>query len=424
MQLGHPVDLVADHYRQPGHPHTAAVRLVDNRGAAEEVGIVRILLLQGLEEIVVNLEDNLQMARQNFTQHIHRPGLERFAHQGVVGIGEDLTGHLERLVPAELMFVDKQTHQLRYRQHRVGVIQVNGNLVRQVVIGLMQHVMATQDILHRGRHEEILLAQAQLAAGVGRVVRIEHAGDVFGVVFILYRGEVVALVEFTEVNFAAGLRAPQTQRVGGVGVKAGDDLVVGFRNDLLRLNPAGFLSFLLNAAAEAHFIAGVVALKLPRVTVLQPVVRRLFLSAIDNILFKHPVVVADAVTASRQTQRRQGVKEASRQAAQTAVAKPGVILFIDQLFEIEPHLRQRAAHIVINAQRQQRIREGAADQKLHRQIVHLAHFLGELRAVGAQPALHHAIANGKQRGVKPFMLVGDGRIFTDDKHQFIGNRML
>lgn len=90
------------------------------------------------------------------------------------------------------MFVDKQTHQLRYRQHRVGVIQVNGNLVRQVVIGFMQHVMATQDILHRGRHEEILLAQAQLAAGVGRVVRIEHAGDVFGVVFILYRGEVVA----------------------------------------------------------------------------------------------------------------------------------------------------------------------------------------------------------------------------------------
>ncbi len=45
--------------------------------------------------------------------------------------------------------------------------------------------------------------------------------------------------------------------------------------------------------------------------------------AIDNILFKHPVVVADAVTASRQTQRRRGVKEASRRAAQTAVAKPG-----------------------------------------------------------------------------------------------------
>ena len=363
------------------------------------------------------------MARENFAQHIHRPGLERFAHQGMVGIGEDLTGHLERLVPAEFMLVDKQAHQLRYRQHRVGVIQVDGYLVRQVVIGLMQQIVAVQNILHRGRDEEILLAQAQLAAGVGRVVRIEDAGDVFGVVLILYRGEVVALVKLTEVNFATGLRAPQTQRVGGVGVKAGDNLIVGFGNDLFRLYPAGFLPLLLNAAAEAHFIAGVVALKLPRVTVLQPVVRGLFLPAIDDILFKHPVVVADPVATSRQTQRRQGVKEAGRQATQTAVAKPRVVLFIDQLFEIEPHLRQRAAHIVIDAERQQGIREGTADQELHRQIVYLAHFLRELRAVGAQPALHHAIANGKQRGVKPFMLVGDGRIFTDDKHQLIGNRM-
>ena len=114
MQLRHAVDLVADHHRQPGHPHATAVGLVDNRGSAEQRGIIGILLLQGLEEVIVNLEDNLQMARQNFAQHIHRPGLKRLAHQRMVGIGEDLTGHLERLVPAEFMFVDKQAHQLRY----------------------------------------------------------------------------------------------------------------------------------------------------------------------------------------------------------------------------------------------------------------------------------------------------------------------
>jgi hypothetical protein len=61
------------------------------------------------------------------------------------------------------------------------------------------------------------------------------------VVFIFHRREVVTLVEFTEVNLATGLRAPQTQRVGGVGVKAGDNLVVGFGNDLFGFNPAGFL---------------------------------------------------------------------------------------------------------------------------------------------------------------------------------------
>ena len=115
MELRHPVDFVADHHRQPGHPHATAVGLVNDRGTAEQRGIVGILLLQSLEKVVVNLKDNLQMARENFTQHIHRPGLERFAHQGMVGIGEDLAGHLERLVPAEFMLIDKQAHQLRYR---------------------------------------------------------------------------------------------------------------------------------------------------------------------------------------------------------------------------------------------------------------------------------------------------------------------
>ena len=83
------------------------------------------------------------MARQNFTQHIHRPGFQRFAHQGVVGIREDLASHRECLIPAEFMLIDQQTHQLWNGQHRMGVIQVDGNFVRQVGIGFMQHVVAT-----------------------------------------------------------------------------------------------------------------------------------------------------------------------------------------------------------------------------------------------------------------------------------------
>ena len=82
------------------------------------------------------------MARQNFAQHVDRPGFQRFAHQRVVGVGEDLTGHLKRRFPAELVLINQQSHQLRNRQHRVGVVEVNGNFIRQVVIGFMQHVMA------------------------------------------------------------------------------------------------------------------------------------------------------------------------------------------------------------------------------------------------------------------------------------------
>ena len=151
-------------------------------------------------------------------------------------------------------------------------------------------------------------------------------------VFILHRREVVTLVKFTEVNFATGLSAPQAQRVGGIGVVAGDDLVVGHGQDLFRFHPAGFFSFLLNTPAKAHLVARVVALELPRVAVLQPVVRGLFLTPVDDVLFEHAVIVANTVAAARQRQRRQRVEEAGGKTSQTAVTEARVVLFVDQFF--------------------------------------------------------------------------------------------
>ncbi len=153
-------------------------------------------------------------------------------------------------------------------------------------------------------------------------------------VFILHRGEVIALVKFTQVDFATGLGVPQTQRVGRVGVVAGDNLIVGDRQNLFGFQPAAGFAFHLHAATETHSVAGVVARELPRVTVLQPVIRRLFLTTVDDVLLKHAVIIANTVAAPRQRQRRQRVKEAGRQTPQTAVAKARVVLFVDQLFEV------------------------------------------------------------------------------------------
>ena len=332
VELGHAVDLVADDNRQPGHAHAAAVRLINDGRAAQQAGIVWILLLQRLEEVVVNLKDNLQMARQDFAEHVHRPRLQRFAHQRVVGVREHLAGHLKGVVPAELMLVDQQAHQLRNGEHRVGVIKVDRGFLRQVGVGFVQLMVAAEDVLNGRRNEEILLTQAQLAAGVGRVIRVQHAGHVLGVVFIFHRRKVVTLVEFTEVNLATGLGAPQAQRVGGIGVIAGDNLVVGHGQDLFRFYPAGFFAFLLDTSAKAHLVARIVALKLPRVAVLQPVVRRLFLAPVDDVLFEHTVVVANTVAAARQRQRCQRVEEAGGETPQAAVAEARVVLFVDQLF--------------------------------------------------------------------------------------------
>ena len=151
-------------------------------------------------------------------------------------------------------------------------------------------------------------------------------------VFIFHRRKIVALVEFTEVDFATGLGAPQAQGIGGIGVVAGDNLVIGHGQDLFRLNPAGFFSLLLNTATKAHFVARVVSFEFPRVAILKPVVRRLFLSAFHNVLLEHAVVVANPVAAAWQGQRRQRVQETGGQTPQAAVTEARVILFVNQLF--------------------------------------------------------------------------------------------
>ncbi|CPR64728.1 Uncharacterised protein [Salmonella enterica subsp. enterica serovar Bovismorbificans] len=54
------------------------------------------------------------------------------------------------------------------------IIEVNGDFIRQILIGFMQLIMTVQDILYRRRDQKILLAQAQLSSGIGGIVRVEH----------------------------------------------------------------------------------------------------------------------------------------------------------------------------------------------------------------------------------------------------------
>ena len=90
---------MAHHHGQPRHAHATPVRLIDNRHTTQQANIVRVLFLNGFQEVVINFKDNLQVARQDLTKHINRPGFQRFAHQRVVGVGEHLAGHLERFIP-------------------------------------------------------------------------------------------------------------------------------------------------------------------------------------------------------------------------------------------------------------------------------------------------------------------------------------
>ena len=51
----------------------------------------------------------------------------------MVRIGQGLAGDIPRLIPAVVILVDEQTHQLRHAKRRMGVIDMDGDLIRQII---------------------------------------------------------------------------------------------------------------------------------------------------------------------------------------------------------------------------------------------------------------------------------------------------
>ncbi|MNE78779.1 hypothetical protein D3C80_1752140 [compost metagenome] len=93
------------------------------------------------------------------------------------------------------------------------------------------------------------------------------------------------------------------------------------------------------------------AWEFPRVTVFQPIIRRLHLLAIDDVLFEHAIFVADTVTPARQRQRGQRIQEAGSQPTQTAIAQARIVLFLKQFTQVQTHLIECVLNILVNPHR-------------------------------------------------------------------------
>jgi hypothetical protein len=65
-----------------------------------------------LVEEAVDLVHDLEVPGQRLGEHRQRPRLQRFREQSVVGVAEGGHRDVPRIVPAELTFVDQQSHQL------------------------------------------------------------------------------------------------------------------------------------------------------------------------------------------------------------------------------------------------------------------------------------------------------------------------
>ena len=131
LQLGHAVDSEAAGHRQVGHPHPALGDLLDQRHPGDALFVAWMAGAHVVEEEVIEGVDDLQVAGQQPLEHRDWPRLQGLGQQGVAGVGEGTAGDRPGLLPADPVLVDEQPHQLGYGQHRMGVVELDDDLVRE-----------------------------------------------------------------------------------------------------------------------------------------------------------------------------------------------------------------------------------------------------------------------------------------------------
>ena len=422
------VDAVRADEGQLSHPHPAAGPLVDQRHRGAEIDVAGAALVGQRQMRDVDAVDDFEMARQQPLEQFDRPGLQRLRQQRVVGVGQRRHRDLPRLVPAEIVQVDQDPHQLGDGEARMGVVELHRDLGGQAAQLPVGGEMPLDQILQRGRDEEIFLAQPQFAARRALVVRIEEFADRFRARFLGDGAEIVAGVEDVELERIGRARRPQPQRVDVLAAPADDRGVVGDGLHGFGRMPDGAVAAavvdMLDAAAEMNVIDHLRPLEFPGVAEAEPFVGIFVLPALRNDLAEQAEIVADAVADGGDGQRRHALHEAGREPPEAAIAERRVRLAFAQVVEPDAEIAERClehrqqAHIV------QRVGEQAADQEFEREIIDpLAAGVVAL-LFGRQPAVHDAVAQRQRRRLVPVALGRHAGVLADRQPQLGEDRAL
>ena len=305
-----------------------------------------------------------------------------------------------------------QAHQLRHAQGGVGVVDVDGHLVGQVVQGLVLPQVLFQDALHRGGHQQVLLAQAQDLARLMVVGGIENLGDDLRHGVPLQSLGVVAPGEGRHIEAAGGLGAPQDQLIHRAAVISGDVHII--RNGHHRLvveqgHPElAVVVPAVDLAAQLDLHGLVLPGVDPHIAHAQPIVGELHLPAVHDLLLEDAELVADGKAGDRHVQAGGGVHIAGGQPPQAAVAQTGVRLHGVQVVDVHAVVGQGGGELLLQAQIVQVVAQGCAHQELHGHIVYLfLMLLGHLAAVFGVFDQQHVIDHIAQR---PVDLLGGGAV--------------
>ena len=275
------------------------------------------------------------------------PLFQCFGQNGVVGVGTGLGNDLHGFVKINAFFT-QQTDQLRDDHAGVGVVDLDGGIIGQVVVVAAPGGALGQNKLGTGRDHQILLVDPQTAACFVGIVRVEEQGQVL-VDGSFVEGDAVvddALVDGVEVEQVQGIGAALVTGDGQL-VQAGGVFLAG---QLYRIGDIGLFG---------PAVGG------------EPRVGLLILDTVFKGLSEQAEVIPQTHTVAGQVQRGQRVKEAGGQTAQTAVAERRLRLYFFDVCKVLPGSSQRVAGFVVQTQIDEVVGQQLADEKFGADIIEL-----------------------------------------------------
>ena len=205
VECGHAIHRVASNDREVGHPHHLGMPLLDEGEFADHLHVAGPHGLHLEEEELVDLKNDLQVPWKNLLKQSDTPLLQGLWQKGVIRVGKGPGHDLPSLPPRESVHVVEQALKLDHGDGRVGVVELDGDFIREIVPVVVAPTEASDDILERAGYEEILLDQAEFLAAFGLIIRVEDLGNGLAGVLVTHCFVVAAAVEGFEVEVLSRL---------------------------------------------------------------------------------------------------------------------------------------------------------------------------------------------------------------------------
>ena len=329
VQCGHAVDRVRGVAGNPRHTDSVArdgSHVVDGCAINAALGHVQA-------ETTIDLANDFRNTGEETIEDVDIPGLQSLSQDRVVRVRESMGDNFPCFFPAEAVLIHEDAHEFRDSQNRVRVIELNGIELRKAaqIIAVFCDVVIN-DCLQRSRAEEVLLAHAQNLTFEGRIVGVQHTGNIHGAFTINDRVGEALRVEGIVVEVLHGLSLPQAQRIDVLRAVAGNRHVIRNSADS-QIRVANNALFFLAANDEG-------------VTLFHPRVGMLSLEAVIEKLLEQTVTVQNTVASNRQIQGCARIQEARSQSTKATVTQCCIGLFFQDHGQVFTQCRQGLAGLV------------------------------------------------------------------------------